>query len=236
MASCVGVSSIWRSGSSKSSAYRSPSHAQPRAAAYGLSQALGAPRIMRKTRSRAAFKKTFSPSWRDRRKRGSWQADRDWFKTKLNRAEKQDHPPMGETRDTAFGAARSEDYQPYFRRHLPPKEKAPARPTLLHSEAMALHLEEISCGRTRAHALVLLDQAVACLASFLSQQHHSLAVAIEITRAQPSKIWQFMRANGSPTASSILRRHSRPLLLRLEQAHRYALENHLYRNPDGLSS
>src|ERR1700730_809998 len=50
-----------------------------------------------------------------------------------HRAEKQGHPPMGETRDTAFGAARPEDeFGLYFRRHLPGRRKRRrARTTLL---------------------------------------------------------------------------------------------------------
>ena len=43
---------------------------------------------------------------------------------KLGSAEEQAHPPMGETRDTAFGAARPEDQLGlHFRRNLPGRRK-----------------------------------------------------------------------------------------------------------------
>src|SRR5262249_37850730 len=42
-------------------------------------------------------------------------------------------------------------------------------------------------------------------------------------------IWQFTRQNG--LSNRILRRHRRSLLLRLEHAHRSAVENHVHRPP-----
>src|SRR6202040_2925240 len=91
--------------------------------------------IMRKTRKpRRLLKKLSRPRGGDSRKRGSWQADRDLVSRRSpDRAEKQGHPPMGETRDTAFGAARPEDeFGLYFRRHLPGRRKRRrARTTLL---------------------------------------------------------------------------------------------------------
>src|SRR5256885_2410752 len=91
--------------------------------------------IMRKTRKpRRLLKKLSRPRGGDSRKRGSWQADRDLVSRRSSdRAEKQGHPPMGETRDTAFGAARPEDeFGLYFRRHLPGRRKRRrARTTLL---------------------------------------------------------------------------------------------------------
>src|SRR6195256_1760574 len=82
----------------------------------------------------AVLKKLSRPRGGDSRKRGSWQADRDLVSRRSSdRAEKQGHPPMGEMRDTAFGAARPEDeFGLYFRRHLPGRRKRRrARTTLL---------------------------------------------------------------------------------------------------------
>src|SRR6202011_1841261 len=61
----------------------------------------------------------------DGRKRGVWQADRDLVSRRSSdRAEKQGHPPMGETRDTAFVAAPPEDeFRLFFRPHLPGRRK-----------------------------------------------------------------------------------------------------------------
>src|SRR5262249_31438503 len=45
-------------------------------------------------------------------------------------------------------------------------------------------------------------------------------------------VWQFMRQNWlSKPNFQILRRHRRSLLLRLEHAHRSAMENHVHRTP-----
>src|SRR3984893_8697873 len=125
-----------RSGSSKSSGSRSPSRRS--AASCGIWAFASSRRdraIMRKTRKpRWLLKKLSRPRGGDSRKRGSWQADRDLVSRRSSdRAEKQGHPPMGETRDTAFGAARPEDeFGLYFRRHLPGRRKRRrARTTLL---------------------------------------------------------------------------------------------------------
>ncbi len=108
---------------SKSSGSRSPSRRS--AANCGIWAFASSRRdraIMRKTRKpRRLLKKLSRPRGGDSRKRGSWQADRDLVSRRSSdRAEKQGHPPMGETRDTAFGTARPEDeFGLYFRRYLP---------------------------------------------------------------------------------------------------------------------
>ena len=69
---------------------------------------------------------------------------------------------MGETRNAAFGAARPEDgVGLYFRGDLPGRRKGAGLvlPSC-NSEAMALHLEEISAAvAPGAHAILVLDQA-----------------------------------------------------------------------------
>src|ERR1700682_1320718 len=74
---------------------------------------------------------------------------------------------------------------------------------------------------------------MACLEeSFHPRQHHALAVAAEIARAQSGREHLAIHARQLALAPrlQILRRHPRPLLLRLEQAHRHALENHDHRD------
>jgi hypothetical protein len=69
---------------------------------------------------------------------------------------------MGETRDTAFGAARPEDeFGLYFRRHLPARGTGAALVMPAVSiEAMNKHLAEISqCVSLGAIALLILDGA-----------------------------------------------------------------------------
>src|ERR1700730_15665331 len=74
---------------------------------------------------------------------------------------------------------------------------------------------------------------MACLEeSFHPRQHHALAVAAEIARAQSGREHLAIHARqlALEPRIQILRRHPRPLLLRLEQAHRHALEDHLHRD------
>jgi hypothetical protein len=96
----------------------------------GTRQALGATApsraIMSKTRKpRRLLKKLSRPRGGNRRERGLRQEDRALVPGRSpRRAKEQHHPPMGETRDTAFGAARPEDeFGLYFRRHLPGRWK-----------------------------------------------------------------------------------------------------------------
>src|ERR1700720_4635505 len=74
---------------------------------------------------------------------------------------------------------------------------------------------------------------MACLEeTFHPRQHHALAVAAEIARAQSGREHLAIHARqlALEPRLQILRRHPRPLLLRLEQAHRHALENHVHRD------
>src|SRR6202011_1536209 len=74
---------------------------------------------------------------------------------------------------------------------------------------------------------------MACLEeAFHPRQHHALAVAAEIARAQSGREHLAIHARqlALEPRLQILRRHPRPLLLRLEQAHRHALEDHVHRD------
>ena len=108
---------------------------------------------------------------------------------------------MGETRDTAFGAARPEDeFGLYFRRHLPGRRKRRrARTTLLQQEAMALHLEEISLAvAPGAHAILLLDQAGWHVSKRLSIPDNITLLPLPPKSPELNpveNIWQFMRDN-----------------------------------------
>src|ERR1700730_6121937 len=165
MASCAGGWSIWRSGSSKSSGSRSPSRRS--AANCGIWAVASSRRdraIMRKARKpRRLLKKLSRPRGGDSRKRGSWQADRDLgSRRSSDRAEKQGHPPMGETRDTASPPHDQRTSSAYISGAICPAEGKGAGLVLpsCNSEAMALHLEEISIAvAPGAHAILLLDQA-----------------------------------------------------------------------------
>ena len=97
-----------------------------------------------------------------------------------------------------------------------------------------MHLDEIAQAvAPGAHAVVLLDQA---------GWHHSSeavvpanitldAAAAKAPELNPvENIWQFMRENWlSNRIFASYERHPRPLLRRLEQAHRSALAHHVHR-------
>jgi hypothetical protein len=145
---------------------------------------------------------------------------------------------MGETRDQAICAARPEDCVGlYLRRDLSGQRKRRrARPTLLQQRGHALHLEEISLAvATGAHALVLLDQAGWHVSKELpvpGKQYDPRSIAARVTRVEPSRKYLAVHARqlALEPGFQILRRHPQSLLLRLEQAHRYALENYVHRN------
>jgi len=108
---------------------------------------------------------------------------------------------MGETRDTAFGAARPEDeFGLYFRRHLPAEGKGAGLvlPSC-NSEAMALHLEEISLAvAPGAHAILLLDQADGMSRRGFPSQTTSRSCRLPPKSPELNpveNIWQFMRDN-----------------------------------------
>src|ERR1700730_6699170 len=69
-----------------------------------------------------------------------------------------------------------------------------------------------------------------------TKQHHALAVAAEITRAQPRRkhLPIYARQLALKPHLQILRRHFGPLLFCLEQTHRHALENNVHRHAIGL--
>jgi transposase len=104
---------------------------------------------------------------------------------------------------------------------------------------MNLHLAEISRSvAARAHAVLMLDGAG-------WHSAHDLVVPGNITllplppcapELNPvENVWQFIRDNWLGDRIFTSRRHRRPLLPRLEQAHRPALEDHVPRTaPLGL--
>ena len=104
-----------------------------------------------------------------------------------------------------------------------------------NSEAMALHLAEISLAvAPGAHALVLLDQAGWHVSKKLTVPGNMTLVPLPPKSPELNpveNIWQFIRDNWlSKPDLQILSRHPRSLLLRLEQAHRYAMENYVHRD------
>ena len=65
-----------------------------------------------------------------------------------------------------------------------------------------------------------------------SRQHHTHPIAAKVTRVEPGRKYLAVHARqlALEPGLQILRRHPRSLLLRLEQAHRYALEDNVHRN------
>jgi hypothetical protein len=65
-----------------------------------------------------------------------------------------------------------------------------------------------------------------------SRQHHTHPIAAKVTRVEPGRKYLAVHARqlALEPGLQILRRHPRSLLLRLEQAHRYALEDNVHRH------
>ena len=108
---------------------------------------------------------------------------------------------MGETRNTAFGAARPEDgFGLYFRRHLPGRRKRRrARPSLLqqrgHGLASRGNLAAVAPG---AHAILLLDQAGWHVSKKLPIPDNITLLPLPPKSPELNpveNIWQFMRDN-----------------------------------------
>ena len=103
------------------------------------------------------------------------------------------------------------------------------------TEAMNLHRAEIATEvAPGAHAVLLLDQAGWHLSSRVVTPPNITLVPLpsKCPALNPQEnVWQFMRENWlSNRVLHILQKHRRPLLLRLEQAHRSALAHHVHRN------
>ena len=119
-------------------------------------------------------------------------------------------------------------------RYAPSAEPAlPSRCPLATPRPLQLHLDEIATKVTPgALAVLILDQAGWHGAKDLrgSQKHLAPAAAAACARrAQPSK-WQFMRA--SWLSNRIFKSFDEIVdQVRLERAHRSALENHVHRSP-----
>jgi hypothetical protein len=102
-----------------------------------------------------------------------------------------------------------------------------------NTEAMQLHLDEIATKITPgAHAILLLDQAGWHGAKVLKVPSNISLLQLPPRAPElngQENIWQFMRQNW------LSNRIRRSLLLRLEHAHRSAVENHVHR-PTRLGS
>ena len=93
---------------------------------------------------------------------------------------------------------------------------------------MALHLEEIATAvAPGAHAILVLDQAGWHVSTTLPVPPNITLVPLPAKSPELNpveNIWQFM------CDLQVLRGHPRPLLLRLEQADRPAVEDHINRH------
>ena len=101
-----------------------------------------------------------------------------------------------------------------------------------NTEAMQLHLDEIATKiAPGAHAILLLDQAGWHGAKALKVPNNISLLQLPPRAPElngQENIWQFMRQNW---LSNRILRYRRSLLLRLEHAHRSAVENHVHRPP-----
>jgi hypothetical protein len=103
-----------------------------------------------------------------------------------------------------------------------------------NTEAMQLHLDEIATKVTPgAHAVLILDQAGWHGAKDLKAPKNISLLPLP-PRAPEHTRKHLARHAGELAVEphfQILRRNRRPLLLRVEHAHRSTLENHVHRSP-----
>ena len=105
-----------------------------------------------------------------------------------------------------------------------------------NTEAMQLHLDEIATKVTPgAHAVLILDQAGWHGAKDLKAPKNITLLPLPPRAPELNPSRKYLAVHAGELAVEphlqILRRHRRPLLLRLEHAHRSALENHVHRSP-----
>src|SRR5262245_25762861 len=109
-----------------------------------------------------------------------------------------------------------------------------------NTQARQLHLDEIAAKITPgAHAILLLDQAEWHSAKVLKVSEQYLTLAAPATRTRTQRPRKYLAIHAAELVVEpnfqILRRHRRSLLLRLEHAHRSAVENHVNRPPRSLN-
>ena len=114
-----------------------------------------------------------------------------------------------------------------------PKAEEPALCCRCTTQAMALHLAEIATMvAPGAHAILVLEGRMAYRqGAFRPAQHHAGPAARQVPGAEPGRKHLAVHARqlAFEPRLHVLRRHRRPLLLRLEQAHRPTLEDHVHR-------
>ena len=239
---CAGGSSISANGSSRSSASRSPCRRS--AASCARSAIAGSPLVRvimpRPTGRSRILKKLPRAPGRDRAREGRRAgAYRSLVRRRgTHRPEEQDHAALGKARHAAFGARRiSAPPRPIS---SAPSARRTARAQALvlpscNTEAMNLHLAEIATQvAPGAHAVLLLDQAGWHLSGRLvvpaNITHRAAAAEMPGAQSGRERLAVHARQLALEPHLQILRGHPRPLLLRLEQAHRSTLEDHVHRH------
>src|SRR6202166_2878381 len=198
-------------------------------------QAEGALRTLKKS-SRAPGRDQPREGRRSRRHRGLVR------RRGAHRPEEQDHPPLGQARNASERSQRSANrLRLYIRRNLPQgrQGRSPRLASVRHRShepAPGRNRHPDRAGRARRAA-----RRSGRLASLRppdrSTQHHTHPIAGKMPGAEPAgkRLAVHARQLALNPNLQILRRHRRPLLRRLEQAHRSALADHVHRTaPIGL--
>jgi putative transposase len=181
------------------------------------------------------FKKVFPSAWkRSAARRARSRRHRGLVRRRgAHRPEEQDHPPLGQARNASERSQRSANRLClYIRRNLPQDGKGAALVLpRCDTEAMNLHLAEIATQiAPGAHAALIVDQAGWHLSGRLIVPPNIRLIG-KMPGAEPAgkRLAVHARQLALEPNLQILRRHRRPLLRRLEQAHRSALAHHVHR-------
>ena len=171
-------------------------------------------------REMEAFKKACHHSGSDPSRAAGWHRDRAVVARRgQDRAEEQDHPPLGPTRHTALSAARPTDRLGlHLRGDLPgPGQGCWSRSALLrhggHGGPVAG--DQPSCGARRARGAAAGPSRLACLAQApRAGQHHAPALAASLAGVEPGRERLAVRSRQLAVEPGlrILRQHRRPLL------------------------
>jgi transposase len=152
-----------------------------------------------------------------------------------HRPEEQDHATLGSARDQDIGALRpAHCLDLHLRRHVPRQGRRPRPAFLQHrGDELAPRRDRHAGGARRpCRALSRSGRLASVEPARGAGQHHARAAAAQMPGAQPGqeRLGVHARELALQPHLQILRGHPRPLLLRLEQARRSTLEDHVHRN------
>src|ERR1700757_1125439 len=240
MAWCAGGGSIWRNGSSRNSASRSPSRRSAGSCEPWATANYRPDRVtMRKPRARSRILKKLprAPGGNGAKEGACPRHDRNLVRRRgPHRPEEQDHPPLGQARHPSKRTAGPTDrFHLHLRCSLPEGGQgcSPDHAGLQHRGDELAPRRDRRNRRARCprHPPGRPSRLALVHAPPRAGQYHHHCAAAEVPRAQPGRerLAVHARQLALQPHLQILRRSRRPLLCGMEQARRPALAHHVHR-------